>query len=60
MEVIVDIKSGVYKEHVVRCSDCKSYKNIDGVVSLCVITLNDVRPDDYCSMGEDKNANTER
>ena len=52
MEVIVDIRKNVYREIVVRCSECRFYEKKDDVPSKCLRTLNDVDPEDFCSWGE--------
>lgn len=71
MEVIVDTTKGVYKEHVVRCKDCKywrphsqcGYDYENGVYGdyCSLLSPEDdfyaiaTEANDYCSWGERKN-----
>lgn len=57
MEIIVDIKSNVYKEPIVRCRDCKywannCYHDNDNATKCKFDGYSDAN--DYCSKGEAK------
>ena len=47
-----------YAVLVVRCKDCKYYKQVKGAVGGwcdCELTPFDMDPNDFCSLGERKN-----
>lgn len=37
---------------IVRCKDCKHYRQYDDQDDLCVYTMTSVKTDDYCSYAE--------
>lgn len=39
---------------IVRCEDCKYYRQYDDQDDLCVYTMTSVTTDDYCSYAERK------
>lgn len=57
MEVIVDTGSGVFREHIVRCRDCKKWTDGDGVNGICQWNEHrtlQTRADSFCSFGEER------
>lgn len=59
MEKVVDTATGVWKETIVRCKECKHCKRKKGVFRgepiffyRCEEHNRDVESDDYCSWGE--------
>lgn len=59
MEKVVDTATGVWKETIVRCKECKYCKRKKGVFRgepiffyRCAEHNRDVESDDYCSWGE--------
>ena len=56
MEVIVDTTKGIYREHIVRCRDCKNYDGgeVEHEYERCRHHWSEVGEDDFCSFGERK------
>ena len=44
----IKIKGGEYVQDIVRCKDCRWYKDFDG----CFFSTAEVEPDHFCSWGE--------
>lgn len=44
---------------VIRCKDCKYYRQLDDQDDLCQYTLTSVEADDYCSYAERKEGEAE-
>lgn len=49
--------SALEQPEIIRCKDCKYYRQYDDQDDLCVYTMTSVEADDYCSYAERRTLN---
>ena len=49
--------SALEQPEIIRCKNCKYYRQYDDQDDLCVYTMTSVKTDDYCSYAERRTLN---